>query len=89
MEKFTGFSKRVDHRHHALDALIIACTKQNHIQYINNLNKINTADQEDEDAKKGKYEELKKEICIGNSSTKFKTPWDKDKFVADVKNSLS
>jgi len=89
VEKFTGFSKRIDHRHHALDALIIACTKQNHIQYINNLNKIYTADREDEDAKKEKYIELKKEICIGNSSTTFKTPWDKDKFIVDVKNSLN
>lgn len=89
VEKFTGFSKRVDHRHHALDALIIACTKQNHIQYINNLNKINTADQEDEDAKKEKYKALKEEICVGNSSTKFKTPWDKDKFIVDAKNALN
>lgn len=89
VEKFTGYSKRVDHRHHALDALVIACTKQNHIQYINNLNKINTADQEDEDAKKEKYKALKDEICIGNSSTKFKTPWNKNAFVADVKNALN
>lgn len=27
--------KRLDHRHHALDALIIACTSWQHIQYIN------------------------------------------------------
>lgn len=89
VEKFTGYSKRIDHRHHALDALIIACTKQNHIQYINNLNKINTADQEDEDTKKEKYKTLKDEICVGNSSTKFKTPWDKDKFIVDAKNALN
>ena len=37
-EKFLGYSKRLDHRHHALDAIIIACTKQQHIQYINALN---------------------------------------------------
>ncbi|WP_343702889.1 type II CRISPR RNA-guided endonuclease Cas9 [Chitinophaga sp.] len=30
--------KRVDHRHHALDALIIACTTRQHIQYLNSLN---------------------------------------------------
>lgn len=89
VEKFTGFSKRIDHRHHALDALIIACTKQNHIQYINNLNKINSVDQEDEDAKKEKYKALKNEICVGNSSTKFKTPWDKDRFIVDAKNALN
>jgi CRISPR-associated endonuclease Csn1 len=34
-----GFQKkRVDHRHHALDALIIACATQDHVQYLNNEN---------------------------------------------------
>jgi len=27
--------KRLDHRHHALDAIIVACTTRQHIQYIN------------------------------------------------------
>lgn len=30
--------KRIDHRHHALDALVVALTTQSHIQYINNHN---------------------------------------------------
>lgn len=30
--------KRLDHRHHALDALIVALCTENHIQYINNIN---------------------------------------------------
>ncbi|MCX6318615.1 MAG: hypothetical protein NTW29_15080 [Bacteroidetes bacterium] len=30
--------KRVDHRHHSLDALIIACTTSEHIRYLNSLN---------------------------------------------------
>ena len=34
-----GFnSKRIDHRHHALDALVIACTTKDHINYITSLN---------------------------------------------------
>ncbi|MFA7360360.1 MAG: type II CRISPR RNA-guided endonuclease Cas9 [Candidatus Kapaibacterium sp.] len=37
-----GFSKRYDHRHHALDALIIACTRQGIIQQLNLLNQIST-----------------------------------------------
>jgi hypothetical protein len=37
--KIKGWSKRVDHRHHAMDALIIACTEQTHIHRLNNLNK--------------------------------------------------
>jgi CRISPR-associated endonuclease Csn1 len=33
--------KRIDHRHHALDALIIACTSRGHIKYLNTLNAVN------------------------------------------------
>ncbi|WP_164463873.1 type II CRISPR RNA-guided endonuclease Cas9 [Chryseobacterium sp. G0186] len=29
--------KRIDHRHHALDALIIALTTENHVSYLNNI----------------------------------------------------
>jgi CRISPR-associated endonuclease Csn1 len=32
-----GFNKkRIDHRHHALDALVIACATRSHINYLNN-----------------------------------------------------
>jgi CRISPR-associated endonuclease Csn1 len=32
-----GFSKkRIDHRHHAMDALVIACATRSHINYLNN-----------------------------------------------------
>lgn len=30
--------KRIDHRHHALDALVVACSTRNHINYLNNDN---------------------------------------------------
>lgn len=33
------WSKRIDHRHHALDALVVACTEPAHIHRLNNLNK--------------------------------------------------
>lgn len=34
-----GFSKkRIDHRHHALDALVVACTTRNHTHYLSALN---------------------------------------------------
>ena len=39
-ERIAGWSKRMDHRHHAIDALTIACTKQGYIQRINNLNSL-------------------------------------------------
>jgi CRISPR-associated endonuclease Csn1 len=37
-ERIVDWSKRNDHRHHAMDALTVAFTKHNHIQYLNNLN---------------------------------------------------
>lgn len=36
--KIKEWSKRIDHRHHAMDALTIAFTKESIIQYLNNLN---------------------------------------------------
>ena len=40
VERIVDWSKRMDHRHHAVDALTIACTKQGYIQRINNLNSL-------------------------------------------------
>ncbi len=37
-EIIKGWTKRDDHRHHAVDALTIACTKQGYIQRFNTLN---------------------------------------------------
>lgn len=37
-EEIANWTKRDDHRHHAIDALIIACTKQGFIQRINTFN---------------------------------------------------
>lgn len=85
----TGKSiKRLDHRHHALDALIIACTKQNHIQLINNLNAASSAGINNEDDIKIKYKQLKEDVCVGNSSKKFKTPWKEDAFIPAVREAL-
>ena len=41
-----NWSKRLDHRHHALDAIVIACTTQSHIQQLNTLNKYFTTNGE-------------------------------------------
>lgn len=37
-EVIKGWSKRDDHRHHAIDALVVACTSQSVIQRLNKLN---------------------------------------------------
>ncbi|WP_295222509.1 type II CRISPR RNA-guided endonuclease Cas9 [uncultured Chryseobacterium sp.] len=47
--------KRLDHRHHALDALIIALCTENHVQYFNNINSGIT------NKKKGKMEAIQKQ----------------------------
>jgi CRISPR-associated endonuclease Csn1 len=63
-----GFNKkRIDHRHHALDALVIACCTRKHIQYINSLNN-----------EKQKYD-LQPSLMIknkqGDFTKHFQLPW--------------
>jgi len=38
LPRIKDWTKRDDHRHHAMDAIAIAFTKYNHVQYLNNLN---------------------------------------------------
>jgi CRISPR-associated endonuclease Csn1 len=38
LQKIKDWSKRNDHRHHAMDAITIALTRQGYIRYLNNLN---------------------------------------------------
>lgn len=44
-EIIRGWSKRDDHRNHAIDALVIACTQQGFIQRLNNLSSKHTRDE--------------------------------------------
>ncbi len=54
--KIEGWNKRDDHRHHAIDALVVACTRQSIIQRLNRLNSTQTRE-EMLDAIKGKVNE--------------------------------
>jgi CRISPR-associated endonuclease Csn1 len=56
-EEIANWTKRDDHRHHAVDALVIACTKQGYIQRINTLSSSETKDgmQKEIDAAKSKF----------------------------------
>lgn len=36
--RIKGWTKRLDHRHHAIDALVVALTRQGYVQRLNNLN---------------------------------------------------
>ncbi len=86
-----GFSKkRIDHRHHALDALVIACTTKDHINYITSIN----AQRKNYSlvSKLRKVREKQKINKITGEITKIKVPTDYHKpwkgFTADAKIAL-
>ncbi|WP_041355928.1 type II CRISPR RNA-guided endonuclease Cas9 [Melioribacter roseus] len=68
--------KRLDHRHHALDAIVIAATTREHIRYLNTLNASDT----NEEIRKYRLTLCKRKI------RDFKPPWNN--FARDVKDSL-
>jgi len=82
--------KRIDHRHHALDALVIACTSRSHIKYLNSLNSLsnNKKDKTYDDWAKWKYLLNKKKQLenLENGMTEFGTPWEK--FYLDTKEAV-
>ena len=75
-ERIKDWTKRNDHRHHAMDALTIAFTKHNHIQYLNNLN----ARKDESNKRHGNIiaiEQKETELIIdseGKKKRKFKPP---------------
>jgi len=83
LELQKGFNKkRIDHRHHAMDALIIACASRNHINFLNN-----------DFAKSEKRYDLRSTLCekqktdkYGNSRWIFVKPWET--FTSDAKEKL-
>ncbi|MDW5287196.1 type II CRISPR RNA-guided endonuclease Cas9 [Formosa sp. PL04] len=63
-----GFSKkRIDHRHHALDALVIACTSKDHINYLSALNA--------EKKNYGLRDKLLMKNNNGHYTKNFQMPW--------------
>jgi len=58
-ERVINWDKRDDHRHHAIDALVVACTKQGFIQRINTLNASETRNEMNKriEESKNKYNE--------------------------------
>lgn len=84
LELQKGFNKkRIDHRHHAMDAIVIACATRNHVNYLNN-----------ESAKsENRREDLKKTLCEktklddkGNYKWVVKKPWTS--FSTDTEQAL-
>lgn len=78
-----GFSKkRIDHRHHALDALVIACATRSHINLLNNEHALERGKTKEQ--RQQHRENLRSMLCYkkfnsnSNSSYKwvFRKPWD-------------
>lgn len=82
LELQKGFNKkRIDHRHHAMDAIIIACAGRNIVSYLNNESAC-------KGAKISRYD-LQRLLCdkqktdeMGNYRWMIKKPWDS--FTQDV-----
>ncbi len=88
-----GFSKkRIDHRHHALDALVIACATKDHVNLLNNQSAKSDTKRYDLKKKLMKFEKavynhpqtgdrIEREV-----PKEFLKPWDN--FTVEAKNSL-
>lgn len=69
-------TKRIDHRHHALDALVIAATTREHIRYLNSLNAADTNEE---------LSTIKRSLVKGKIRN-FKLPWEN--FTLQAKKTL-
>lgn len=103
IKRIKDWTKRNDHRHHAMDALTIAFTKRSFIQYLNNLNarvqkgadewidldmvEISALDKEQR--KSAVYAIEKKELYRDNhGKLRFNSPMPLDEFRAEAKRQL-
>jgi CRISPR-associated endonuclease Csn1 len=93
LELQKGFSKkRIDHRHHAMDAIVIACTTRDHVNYLNNESALGKKSKAE---KENKRYDLKNKLCFKkfNSEDKqnykwaFTKPWES--FTVDSKQALN
>ena len=82
IRRIKDWTKRNDHRHHAMDALTIAFTKRSYIQYLNNLNAR-------EDKASSVYGIEKKELHRdSHGKLRFNPPMPLDEFRAEAKRQL-
>lgn len=89
-----GFNKkRIDHRHHALDALVIACVTKDHVNYITSLNtqrknhalisKLRRVEQVDKNKTNPDGTSIKERITIAKE---YHKPWER--FTQDTRKNL-
>lgn len=82
IKRIKDWTKRNDHRHHAMDALAIAFTKPSFIQYLNNLNaRSNKGD--------SIYAIENKELHYEEGKLRFNAPIPVNEFRAEAKRHLS
>ncbi|MFZ4928956.1 type II CRISPR RNA-guided endonuclease Cas9 [Chryseobacterium sp. Mn2064] len=93
VELSKGFSKkRIDHRHHALDALVIACATKDHVNLLNNQSAKSEMKRYDLKKKlmkfeKTSYKDSQTEKRVEREVPKyFLKPWEN--FTVDAKNNL-
>ncbi|MCF1714663.1 hypothetical protein L0U88_08505 [Flavihumibacter sp. RY-1] len=93
LEHAAGFNKkRIDHRHHALDALVIACATRSHVNFINNQNARKGVKSDEEKA--GNRYDLRTALCYKKNTQAdsnhyewiFKKPWEN--FTAETREKL-
>ncbi len=93
LELSKGFQKkRIDHRHHAMDALVIACMARDHINLLNNQSAKSEASRYDlqnklRNKEKESYFDKKENKQVTRDIFKeFKKPWEN--FTVDARNEL-
>jgi CRISPR-associated endonuclease Csn1 len=82
IKRIKDWTKRNDHRNHAMDAITVAFTKRSHVQYLNNLNARN-------DKSSSIYGIEQKELYRDkNNKLRFKPPIPLNDFRAEAKKQL-
>ena len=86
IEYSQGFQKkRIDHRHHAMDALVIACATRDYINYMNNQHALDKS--KDKKEKQQSRIDLRTILCEKkNNNWQFKKPWST--FTQEAKEAL-
>lgn len=88
LELSKGFQKkRIDHRHHAMDALVIACATRDHVNLLNNQSAKSENSRYDLQNKLRNKEKWQDKNGIDRDKfTEFKKPWNN--FTDEAKNKL-
>ena len=89
LELQKGFNKkRIDHRHHAMDAIVIACTTRDHVNLLNN-EAAHSKHNANRYQLSRKLRRIEKVLIKGKEQDVFREfykPWDT--FASDVQNSI-